>query len=88
MIDVKEAVQIAIDYFNDLYEDQNYENLLPEEVEYDEDKDLWRITLGYSKTVGLEKSGITFNPRHYKVFEINAETGKVLSMKIRTLEHA
>ena len=48
MIDVKQAAKIAAEYFADLYADQKYSDILLEEVEYDEDDNVWRITLGYS----------------------------------------
>ncbi len=96
MIDVKQAVSVAAAYFADLYADQSYSSVLLEEVEYNEDDNVWLITLGYSPSLTLldavEKSLTplsALNPkeRKYKIFRIDAKTGKVLSMKIRTVEH-
>ena len=100
MIDVKEAIKIANEYFVDLYAEQKYSDILLEEVEYDEDDNVWHITLGYSppRTI-LEDVKDPLSPlshlssfstidRKYKIFRIDAETSNVLSMKIRTLEPA
>lgn len=83
MIDVKEAVRIAEAYFSDLYHDQPFTNVLPEETEYDADRQVWRITLGYSQPLPWDAFGAV---RRYKIFEIDARQGDVRSMRIRRLE--
>ena len=100
MIDVKEAVKIAAAYFADLYADQSYSSVLLEEVEYKENTNIWLITLGYSPPQTIPEnvrdqfsllsplSAFPAKERQYKIFTMDAETGKVLSMKIRTVEHA
>ena len=100
MIDLREAAMSAAGYFADLYADQKYSDILLEEVEYDEDDNVWHITLGDSppRTIFEDvkdplsplsrPSSFSTKDRKYKIFRIAAETGKVLSMKIRTLEHA
>ena len=99
MIDVRKAAVSAAGYFADLYADQKYSDILLEEVEYDEDDNVWHITLGYSPPETIPEdvrnqfsplsplSSFVTKDRKYKIFRIDAETGKVLSMKIRTLEH-
>jgi hypothetical protein len=84
MIDVKEAVRIAEAYFSDLYHDQPFTNVLPEETEYDADAHVWRITLGYSLPLPWDAFG---SYRRYKIFEIDAKKGEVRSMKIRRIEN-
>jgi len=83
MIDVKTAVRKAVDYV------QEFQDYLPqgdvrlEETEYDE-TGFWFITLSFP-------SGniIPLGPaRDYKEFRINANTGEVMSMKVRSLAHA
>lgn len=89
MIDVKEAAKIAAECFADFYSNQNYTNVLLEEVEYDEDKQIWQITLGYSEPSAATVLNIPLtNLRRYKLFNIDAKTGQFLSMKIRSTEHA
>ena len=75
MIDVKEAAQIAIRYFQDLYGDK-YSIVSLEEIELLEDEPFWLITLGYAKTELYELK--------YKELKIN-HSGDVISMKIRTV---
>jgi hypothetical protein len=83
MINVKEAVKKAAEYFSDLYGSQ-FDNVLVEEVE--ETDGCWLVTLGYDvvPTVFSQVSGIR---RRFKVFKIDGETGEVISMKIREVEH-
>jgi len=83
MIFVKEAVKKAAEYFEDLYHGQ-FKNVLLEEVETKEG--YWLVTLGYDVVpdVFSQLSGIR---RRFKVFTIDGETGEVVSMKIREVEH-
>jgi hypothetical protein len=85
MLDVKEAAQKASEYFTGLYSDQKIPNVQLEEVEITEDGKYWLITLSYP--VPPELAALNFNfKRKYKVFQIDAKTGQVISMKIRKVE--
>lgn len=96
MLDVKEATQVALSYFEDLYGENAFSNVLLEEVERDEDgTPYWFITIGFTdeNAKRTEKSGLDVispatSPRRYKRFKIDAETGDVVSMKIRSIENA
>lgn len=71
----------------DLYPDQEYTNILLEEAERDEDEKAWSITLGYSIPNPASVLGVKLpDYRRYKVFRIDAVTGGVLSMKMRSVE--
>ncbi|HXX22729.1 MAG TPA: hypothetical protein VEO19_06240 [Terriglobia bacterium] len=83
MIGVKEAVNKAAEYFADLYHDQ-FTNVLLEEVELSDG--YWLITLGYERPPVMPRFGLK-GPRAYKIFKVNGETGEVVSMKIREVEH-
>lgn len=90
MIDVKEAVRIAFENFKNLYESMEYRNLKLEEVEIFPDDKYWTITLGYDapKAKGPKPQGLAtlfpeIQKREYKEFKIDAESGRMLSMKIR-----
>lgn len=87
MIDVKEAVKRACDYFESLYAQQNISGVLLEEVELTEDERYWLITLGYNALPEVRKSLhaklVGASVREYKVFKVMGDTGKVVSMKIR-----
>jgi hypothetical protein len=91
MIDVKEATQIALSYFEDLYGEDAFSNVLLEEVERDEEEgtSYWLITIGFTEH---SSEGGPLGPlassRRYKRFKIDAETGEVVSMEIRSVETA
>jgi len=92
-MDVKEAVEIAFKYFNDLYPNNNFEDILLEEIELSEDEKYWFVTIGYSvikqkkDTSPLSVAfGVTEKiERYYKIFKINNANKRVISMKIRSL---
>jgi len=76
MLDVKQAVEKAQRYLKTLYRNKGFLNLMLEEVELSSDDRYWLVTLGWD----LDVMGTR---RTYKVFKIDAETGEVISMKIR-----
>jgi hypothetical protein len=94
MIDVKEAVRIATGYLKQLYEPAQLHDILLEEVALSDDEKYWYVTLGFSRPVAstnpiqaltetfMKSQGIV-NQTEYKVFQIDAATGQVRSMKIR-----
>ena len=90
-LDVKQAVVIAKRYIADLFADEGVVNLGLEEVDFDDTRDLWRITLGFSRV--WDASGRDLNHmfatarRDYKVVSIDS-TGRVLSVKNRESTHA
>ena len=101
MLDVKQAAQVARDYFHGLYSDaEAFSHVLVEEVERTE-KDgapYWRITLGFTDESGaagavrhplseFAQQSLPF-PRRYQRFTIHGETGEVEAMTIRALEYA
>lgn len=73
----KAAAEGAARYFKDLFGEPF--GLALEEAEQSRDGRYWLITLGYNPTIFTAK-------RKYKLFTVDAETGKVVSMKIRKLE--
>lgn len=88
MIDVKQAVRSAEVYARLLFPESELQHLRLEEVDRSEDDSRWLITLGWVEPA-VTGNGIVFSagaqrlPRVYKLFEIDAETGEVTSMKIR-----
>ena len=87
VIGVKEAAEKAAEYFTDLYHDQ-FTNVLLEETERKADRTghYWLITLGYDRPSSLPQFARK-GPRAFKIFRVNAETGEVVSMRIREVEH-
>jgi len=90
MLDVKEATQIALSYFEDLYGEDTFSNVLLEEVERDEEDgtSYWYITIGFTEKKPGGPMGPLVPNRRYKRFKVDADTGEVLSMKIRSVENA
>jgi len=83
----REAAAAAFQYFKELFSPSEIRSVTLEEVELSEDGKTWLITLGYEF---LSKSGLTavFGPpkTKYKVFRVDARSGRVVAMKIRELE--
>jgi hypothetical protein len=90
-MDVKEAVKKAIEYVTDVFQSENPENVGLEEVTLNEMDNVWEITVGFSRPWDYPKQGIVTglqpqNPkRQYKVVSVDADSGEVKSIKIRTL---
>jgi hypothetical protein len=88
MIDVKRAVKAAEEYARELYPETELRHLRLEEVELSDDERRWRVTLGWVEPA-VSRNGLIFEPtlqvlpRVYKLFEVDAQTGQVASMKIR-----
>jgi hypothetical protein len=91
MIEVKQAAKIANDYLNDLFSESPPQGTLLEEVELEEDEGVWLITLSFidpTNVLGKALAGVYSAPRKFKTFEVSAEDGRVLAMRIRTLTQA
>lgn len=96
-IDVRTAVNNAIVYLKSIQDlignaATEIEDLRLEEIELSEDKKSWLITLGFDIPVKNRSpiEAIMASPiaspkyqREYRLFQVNAETGEVESMKIR-----
>jgi hypothetical protein len=83
MIDVKAAVRTAVEYAREFQDYLPGRDIRLEETEFDDgDPGFWRITLSFAASLPLVER------RAYKEFRINAETGDVVSMKIRPLTDA
>jgi hypothetical protein len=86
-IDARAAANAAASYFKDLYSTVRSFSL--EEVELSEDGGFWMITLSFEIPPASQTALLTpFQPpkTKFKVFKVDARTGRVLSMKIRKLE--
>lgn len=88
-IDVAQAAQAATQYFRRLFQVTVDPTL--EEVELSEDGKHWLITLGFTE---YKRDPIS-NPAHFllplpkakfKLFKVDAESGEVLAMKMRSPE--
>ncbi len=86
-IDAREAAGAALEYFKQLFSASEIQSSSLEEVELSEDGKYWLITLGYEFR---PKSGIVpafgVPKTKFKVFKVEARTGRVVAMNIRALE--
>jgi hypothetical protein len=87
-IDVRAAVSAATKFASQLFSPEQRASL--EEVEKTEDGKFWLVTLGFeSRNTGLNKSlaDMLSPPKErFKIFRVNAKTGRVVSMKMRPVE--
>ena len=82
MIDVKEATAKAREYLVAFFPEA--EKVQLEEVELTGDKSHWFITLSYEGVSSSVASSLLVGKTvRYKIFKLDAETGEVISMKIR-----
>ena len=80
-MDVKEAVGLAKKHVLDLFADERPANIGLEEVDYDDRRKVWHITIGLSRPWEREFGTISFPPpRSYEVVNIT-EAGRVVSVK-------
>jgi hypothetical protein len=49
----KEAIDCAMGFFYDFYDDNNFENVLLEELEFDDSKNAWFVRIGFD--IGRKK---------------------------------
>jgi len=86
-IDVKQAVKNAVEYLSSLYDSNELQDLLLEEVELSDDNRYWLVTLGFTRrlktTSPLQAFARSEPDRLYKLITVRADTGEVKSMKIR-----
>jgi hypothetical protein len=81
MIEVRVATNAAVEYLKQFFPDAN--NVQLEEIEISEDERFWTVTLSYEDN---DRFGMAYNrQKKYKIFKIDANSGGVLSMKIREL---
>ena len=85
MIEVKDAVKIAFALFKELYDTKKFEDILLEEVELSDGKASWLVTLGFYRRMPsiniMESIGAKKYIRMYKRFQIDANTGRMISMR-------
>jgi hypothetical protein len=86
-MNVKEAVELAKKHVIDLFSTEGVENVGLEEVEYDNDRSMWHITIGFSRPWDRPPVYEMGTKRSYKVVNISDE-GNVVSVKNREITSA
>lgn len=74
MINAREAAESAAEYLKEL---KNIYQASLEEIELSDDRAIWNVTLSYTSNNVFDQG------ENYKIFKVDAESGEVLSMKIR-----
>jgi hypothetical protein len=91
MVDVKEAVDKAMDYLKDMYQIDQFKDVLLEEVDLSEDNKFWNVTIGFTRPQETTSGGPMATligqsaefKREFKVFQIDAESAALRSMRSR-----
>ena len=86
MIGTKDAVRIAMEHMHDLFDDEQIPDLALEELELSKDKQVWRVTVSFTKASvqsPIEAMTSQHGSTTFKVLEIDAESGLVVSLKTR-----
>jgi hypothetical protein len=89
MVDVKQAVARAMDYLKDMYRIEQFKDVLLEEVDLSEDNKYWNVTIGFTRRQETTSGGPMATligqssefKREYKVFQIDARSGDLRSMR-------
>ena len=85
-IAIKEAVSIAVDGIQQLYEPTSLQDLLLEEVERGPSND-WYVTMSFIRVGRTQATtSLPSQERVHKRLRINAETGAIVSMMDKQLE--
>ena len=89
-IELKKMVNTAIQFLDNLYDQENLRNVMLEEIERSEDSGRWLVTLGFDMdfspppTYSITDLFAKKPQRIYKTIEIDEKTGEALAMKMRT----
>ena len=93
MLDLKDAIKKAFEFFEQIYEGQKLPNKLLEEIEYDDSDDVWKIVIGFdseritTKTEGLAlfPSTVQEKERKYKQIRLKGKDGSFVKMADQSL---
>ena len=94
MLDVKQAIAIAVRYVTELLGGEPIADVRLEEVELSEDGAVWNVTLSLLREPRFSQGNVASAmlqviapklERLYKVLAVDSNTGAVKSMKIRHL---
>jgi hypothetical protein len=91
VVNVKQAVARAMDYLKDMYQIDQFKDVMLEEVDLSEDNKYWNVTVGFTRRQETTSGGPMATligqseefKREYRVFQIDAESGDLRSMRSR-----
>ena len=88
-MDVRGAVQKARSFLEDLFQDEEIEDVGLEEVVFDDELNEWKVTIGFSRPWDHRRMAFEDMPsRSYKVVRIDNDDGAVKSLTDRVLPAA
>lgn len=85
-MDAKEAIKIAKEHVSELFADEGANDIRLEEVENNDAKGEWRVTVSFDRRKNLPdpfqklKLNLTFSERLFRAVCIEEATGKVKSV--------
>lgn len=95
MLELKDAIKQSFHYLDEmLYDGKKLPNKLLEEIEYDDEKDIWKVVIGFDTDIEVIKqvqnifSSPIFGPtqtekkfeRKYKQIQLRGNDGKFVKM--------
>lgn len=96
-MDVKEVVQTARLYIEEVFADEDTSNTRLEEVDYNSKDAVWNVTFSFLRPTGMMSGGDILFPsgvkgrnvrRDYKVVVVDSASGQATSIRHRSLEPA
>ena len=91
-MDAKQAVHIAKNHVAEIFSDEPIENVGLEEIEFDTIKNIWVVTIGFSRFWGHPSNFVraldSDAARTFKTVRIDDESGRVRSVKHRDVTGA
>jgi hypothetical protein len=91
-MNVKDAANVAKDWVTNVLSDEKIFNVALEEIEFDQEKREWLVTVGFSRpwnTLRNALTSLTGDPavrRAFRVITVRDRDGEVISMKRRGSE--
>mgnify|MGYP001574599724 CR=1 FL=1 len=89
-MNVKEAVELAKRHIVDIYAAENVTNVGLEEVDFDEAKGIWYVTIGFSRPWDEPRNALAalaaqgaYTKRVFKTLRVADNGGQILSIKNR-----
>jgi hypothetical protein len=88
-MEAKDVVKVAVQYVSDIFAHEKPTNIGLEEITFDEENNIWNVTIGFSRPWDYESPNILtgLQPktpnRQYKVVRIDDNNGKVKEITMR-----
>lgn len=89
MLELKETIKKAFEHFELIYEGEKLPNKLLEEIEYDDESDIWKVVIGFdsdritTRTEGSAMFGtatVREKERKYKQIRLKGQDGSFVKM--------